>query len=307
MEIRAEGRSMKPTRRAAFALAVLGAVVLAGVGASMPAAAIQTQASIVVLDDSVSDPAAHAAARGLTPTYVYTHALKGYAAQIPAAQLPTIAQDATVRFVEPDGIARIAVTQTPATWGLDRIDQRNLPLNNSYVYTQTGAGVTAYILDTGVRLTHADYGGRASSGYDFINNDTDASDCHGHGTHVAGTVGSTTYGVAKSVQLVAVRVLDCGGSGSWGQVIGGVDWVTGDHGPGELAVANMSLGGIGANAALETAVTNSIADGVTYALAAGNNNDLACNFTPARTPNAITIGQEVLAAVAAVWPDLGSQ
>ena len=178
----------------------------------------------------------------------------------------------------------------PATWGLDRIDQRNLALNNSYVYTQTGAGVTAYIIDTGVRLTHSNFGGRASSGYDFVDDDADASDCDGHGTHVAGTVGSATYGVAKSVSLVAVRVLDCFGSGTWEDVISGVNWVTADHGPGELAVANMSLGGGGTNAALETAVTNSIADGVTYAISAGNNNGSACNVTPARTPNALTVG-----------------
>ena len=133
------------------------------------------------------------------PTSVYQHALKGYAAPMSAAKAASIAAKANVRFVEPDGIATISATQTPATWGLDRIDQRNLPLSNSYTYDFTGAGVKAYILDTGMRLTHVDYGGRAISGYDFIDNDPNASDCHGHGTHVGGTVGSTTYGVAKSV------------------------------------------------------------------------------------------------------------
>ena len=160
--------------------------------------------------------------------HVYQHALKGYAAPMSAAKAASIAAKPNVRFVEPDGIATISATQTPATWGLDRIDQRNLPLSNSYTYDVTGAGVKAYILDTGMRLTHVDYGGRAISGYDFIDNDPNASDCHGHGTHVGGTVGSTTYGVAKGVTLVAVRVLNCQGSGSYSQIISGVDWVTGE-------------------------------------------------------------------------------
>ena len=160
-----------------------------------------------------------------------------------SAKAAAIAARPNVRYVEPDGIATISATQTPATWGLDRIDQRNLPLTNSYTYDFTGAGVKAYILDTGMRLTHVDYGGRAISGFDFIDNDPNASDCHGHGTHVAGTVGATTYGVAKGVTLVSVRVLDCNGSGS--------DFA--DHRrrrlgdrrttAGQPAVANMSLGG----------------------------------------------------------------
>jgi aqualysin 1 len=290
MKIGAEERSVSPTRRAMLTLAVLGAVVVAGVGASLPAtAAVGHQTYIVVLEDSVVNPAAAAAAAGVKPTHVYRHALKGYAAPMSSSAAAAISGRPNVRSVEPDGVVTTQATQSPATWGLDRIDQRNLPLNNSYVYAQTGAGVTAYIIDTGIRTTHTQFGGRASSGYDFIDNDADASDCHGHGTHVAGTVGSATYGVAKSVSLVAVRVLDCAGSGSFSQVIAGVDWVTGDHDPVELAIANMSLGG-GYYAPLNTAVTNSIADGVTYAVAAGNSNKNACNYSPSSTPNAVTIG-----------------
>ena len=289
-----------------LALALLGAVVLAGVGASMPAtAAVGHQTYIVVLDDSVASPAAAAAAAGVTPTHVYRHALKGYAAPMSSSAAAVISGRPNVRSVVPDGVVTTQATQSPATWGLDRIDQRNLPLNNSYAYTQTGAGVTAYIIDTGIRMTHTQFGGRASSGYDFIDNDADASDCHGHGTHVAGTVGSADYGVAKSVSLVAVRVLDCAGYGSFSQVIAGVDWVTGDHNPGELAVANMSLGGV-YYAPLNTAVTNSIADGVTYAVAAGNSNDNACNYSPSSTPNAVTIGATSSADARASFSNWGS-
>jgi aqualysin 1 len=282
-----------------LALAVLGSVVLTGVGASLPAVAATPQTYIVVLDDSVADPAAAAAAAGVTPTYVYRHALKGYAAPISVSTAATISGRSNVRSVEPDGIARIDTTQSPATWGLDRIDQPDLPLNNSYTYELTGAGVKAYIIDTGIRITHNEFGGRATNGFDFIDNDAVAQDCHGHGTHVAGTVGGTTYGVAKSVNLVAVRVLDCSGSGFLSQVIAGVDWVTGNHTAGQPAVANMSLGAGPCvvppfpdlcGTALDLAVQASIADGVTYTIAAGNSNDNACNYTPARVGPAITLG-----------------
>ncbi|HEX6873451.1 MAG TPA: proprotein convertase P-domain-containing protein, partial [Micromonosporaceae bacterium] len=155
-------------------------------------------------------------------------------------------------------------------------------------YPNTGSGVRAYIIDTGIRFSHSDFGGRAVSGFDAIDGGT-ADDCNGHGTHVSGTVGGNSYGVAKTVTLVGVRVLDCAGSGTYAQVISGIDWVTGDHGAGQPAVANMSLGG-GFDQATNDAVTNSIADGVTYAIAAGNSSADACSYSPASTPNAITVG-----------------
>ncbi len=203
-----------------------------------------------------------------------------------------VAGDTRVAFVQRNMIHRTQVSQSPATWGIDRIDQRNLPLNNTYNYTRTGAGVKAYIIDTGIRLSHSEFGGRAASGFDAIDGGS-ADDCNGHGTHVAGTVGGTTYGVAKAVSLVAVRVLTCEGSGTTAQVVAGIDWVTADHAPGAPAVANMSLGG-GADAVLDAAVQRSIDDGVTYAIAAGNGilgiiSENACNKSPARVPAAITV------------------
>jgi subtilisin family serine protease len=252
---------------------------------------------IVTLRDSVADPAAvahaHSARFGLRIGYVYRNALKGYSATLPQALLASLRLDSRVAAIEPDGIMRADTTQATPPWGLDRIDQRALPLSNSYTYTATGSGVTAYIIDTGIRFTHQQFGGRATSGVDKIDGGA-ADDCNGHGTHVAGTVGGSTYGVAKSVSLIAVRVLDCNGSGPTSGVIAGVDWVTGNHATGQPAVANMSLGG-GASTALDTAVRNSITDGVSYSVAAGNGNFLgfaanACNYSPARVAEAMTIG-----------------
>jgi subtilisin family serine protease len=200
-------------------------------------------------------------------------------------------------------------TQTGATWGIDRSDQRSLPLSTTFTYTRTGAGVKAYIIDTGIRFSHNQFGGRATSGYDAVDGGT-ADDCNGHGTHVAGTTGGSTYGVAKGVSLVAVRVLNCSGSGTTSGVIAGVNWVTGNHPAGAPAVANMSLGG-GASSSLDTAVRNSIADGVSYAVAAGNGDVLgnpqnACNFSPARVTEAMTISATNSSDAKASWANYGS-
>jgi subtilisin family serine protease len=200
-------------------------------------------------------------------------------------------------------------TQTGATWGLDRIDQRNRPLSGTFTYTNTGAGVKAYVIDTGIRFSHSQFGGRAVSGYDAVDGGS-ADDCHGHGTHVSGTIGGSTYGVAKGVELVGVRVLNCSGSGSTSGVIAGVDWVTGNHAAGQPAVANMSLGG-SVSTALDSAVQRSINDGVSYAIAAGNGNILgfaqnACNTSPARVGAAMTISATDSSDRKASWANYGS-
>ena len=292
-----------------FTLVIASAVWISGATAGEPG----TARYIVVLNDSVASPSTvaqeHAARFDARLGYVYTHALKGYSATLSTDAVAKLAADSRVAFVEPDGIVRANVTQPGATWGIDRIDQRNLPLSTTFTYTRTGSGVTAYIIDTGIRFAHSQFGGRATSGFDAVDGGS-ADDCNGHGTHVAGTVGGSTYGVAKSVSLRAVRVLGCNGSGSTSGVIAGINWVTGNHAAGAPAVANMSLGG-GASAALDTAVNNSIADGVSYAVAAGNGNALgiaqnACNSSPARVAAAMTISATNSSDVKASWANYGS-
>jgi subtilisin family serine protease len=246
----------------------------------------------------------NARGRGATIHFNYNHALRGFAATLSPSAVEALRNNPNVSYVEADTEVRAFPTQSPATWGLDRIDQRNRPLTNSYTYQATGSGVSAYIIDTGIRLTHNEFGGRAVSGFDAIDGGS-ADDCNGHGTHVAGTVGGTTYGVAKAVRLVAVRVLNCQGSGTTSQVVAGIDWVTGNHLAGQPAVANMSLGG-SANTSIDNAVVNSINDGVTYAVAAGNSSVNACSSSPARVGAAVTVGSTTSSDTRSSFSNYGS-
>lgn len=236
--------------------------------------------------------------------YIYQHALSGFSVKGTAAHARKLAQDPSVDYVVEDGYARASITQSPAVWGIDRVDQRRLPLSSSYDYEQTGTDVNVYVLDSGIRRTHAEFQGRVTLDFTAINDGRGAEDCTGHGTHVAGTIGSTTFGVAKAVRLHSIRVLGCNGSGQWAGVIAGIDWVTANRI--RPAVANMSLSG-GANQAVDDAVNRSIRAGVTYVIAAGNNNGAnACDFSPARTRNAITVAATMPTDARAGFSNIGT-
>jgi subtilisin family serine protease len=276
-------------------------------GPSFDAAAAGTKRYIVVFKDEVVGAQATTAqmlnAVGARADYVYGTAIKGFAAPLTSQALDQLRRDPRVSYIQEDRPVTINITQSPTpSWGLDRIDQNNLPLNNSYTYSNEGAGVHFYGIDTGILGTHNDFTGRMAGGFDAIGGGT--TDCNGHGTHTASTAAGTTYGVAKKMTIHPVRVLNCGGSGSFAQVIAGIDWVTANHiAP---AVANMSLGSAGfVDPATNQAVTNSIAAGVFYSLSAGNSTGNSCNNSPSSTPTATTVASSDINDARSWFSDTG--
>ncbi|WEH27783.1 S8 family peptidase [Streptomyces sp. AM 3-1-1] len=284
--------------------APVGVIENAGVAGSV-------SGSYVVTLKSGAPKAGSAAGKALAKKYgatidrTYSAALNGYALRLDEGAAKRLAADPAVAKVAQDRVFTADATQSnPPSWGLDRIDQENLPLSRSYTYPDSaGQGVTAYVIDTGVRITHQDFGGRASYGYDAVDNDNTAQDGNGHGTHVAATIAGTSYGVAKKAKVVGVRVLNNAGSGTTAQVVAGIDWVTA-HAV-KPAVANMSLGG-GADSTIDAAVRRSIASGVTYAVAAGNESTNASTKSPARVGEAITVGATTSTDAKASYSNYGS-
>ncbi|GAA2141394.1 S8 family peptidase [Glycomyces algeriensis] len=257
---------------------------------------------LVVLEDGTSVSTAVKSIEGeeVVETFGEVDAFLMEASESEAKEL---AAEDGVAFVEQNAVVSISATQANATWGLDRIDQRNRPLSGTYTYNYTGRGVHAYIVDTGINATHTEFTGSVGNGYDFVSNDSTPQDGNGHGTHVAGTIGGTIYGVAKDVTLHGVRVLNNSGSGTTAGVVNGINWVAANAI--KPAVANMSLGG-GYSAALNNAVTAAVNSGVTFVVAAGNENQNACNVSPASAPAAITVGATTSTDARASYSNFGS-
>src|SRR6266496_359056 len=323
-------RLLSARRLAGLGIAAAGALAVATATASPAAATASPPAAsgdivdvggpnaipgsyIVVFKDSavnthglsaLTNTAASKAAAKVERRYVA--ALHGFAGTMSETAARRLAADPDVAYVAQNHMVHLLADQTnPPSWGPDRIDQRDLPLNSDYHYDVTASNVTAYVIDTGIRVTHQTFGGRAVWGTNTTG-DGNNTDCNGHGTHVAGTIGGSQYGVAKGIHLVAVKVLDCSGSGSFAGVAQGIDYVTAQHAAGAPAVANMSLGAQGSDTTTENAVRNSIADGVTYAIASGNSNANACNFTPARVTEAITVNASDINDARASFSNFGT-
>ena len=290
-----------------FTLAILS-VALLPLSANQSFAAPEYDTYIVVLksDKDKAEKESEFRIANLKIKDTYTNVFSGFLIDLPTQAVEKLKKDPKVLFVELDAEVTTFETQLGATWGLDRIDQRYLPLSTSFNYSTTGAGVRVYIVDTGVRATHTEFNGRVSDGFSAISDGNGTNDCNGHGTHVTGTVAGSTYGVAKTATIVPVRVLNCQGSGTTSGVISGLDWVVANFtaAPGP-SVVNMSLGGA-ASTALDTAVNSVINKGVTVVVAAGNSNANVCNYSPARVAAAVTVGATNSADTRAPYSNFGT-
>ena len=295
-------------RSVRIALAVIAGTIATWLPTQVSAANDEARKDYIVVFSDRGNPAAERAAivgLGGRIFFTYENVFNGVAVSLPEAAMNGLKNRPGIELIESDGEVTTQGTQSGATWGLDRVDQRSLPLSGTYTDNVSGSGVDAYIIDTGILSTHSDFGGRVTSfGYNAIKDRRGTQDCNGHGTHVAGTVGGAKYGVAKNVRLIPVRVLDCRGSGSWSGVVAGMDWVVANHGTAP-AVANMSLGG-GASSSVDLAVQRMIDDGVVVVVAAGNSNVDACGSSPARAAGALTVGATTNTDARASYSNFGS-
>ena len=310
---------MKSRSAKSFLIFGLITILLGGMQTAHSANSVeQTQRYIVTFSNDVdSDKESNELKKiGINVEKTFKNALKGVVGQFTATQIANLQKNPKFLYAELDGpvyttsYSAVPVQDgpTPApvgSWGIDRINQRSLPLDKMYSYQYDGQGVTAYVIDTGINAAHSEFTGKLLPGNDQIADGQGTNDCNGHGTHVAGTIGGTRYGVARAVKLVPVRVLNCAGSGTLTGVIAGIDWVIEKHGPNIPAVANLSLGS-SLSASVNTAVSNLVADGVVVAVAAGNSNANACNYSPASTPTAITVGATDSSDIRAYYSNFGT-
>lgn len=308
-----------PARSLRFVLCTLFAVLSAGAASAQPVNSGLAQhfgvshaipgRYIVMFKDDVAnaaeetDRAIRTAGDAGRLHHRYRSVIKGFAATLSEGALSSLRNNPNVLHIEQDQTVSLSQVENSATWGLDRVDQADRPLDTQYHYNYTGAGVNAFIIDTGIRASHAEFAGRVLPGFSSVSDRNGTNDCNGHGTHVAGTVGGTTWGVAKEVKLIPVRVLNCAGSGTWSGVIAGIDWVA--NSSLRPAVANLSLGG-GFSAAVNAAVAGAVAKGVTMAVAAGNDGANACNYSPASEPSAITVGATASTDARASYSNIGT-
>lgn len=293
-------------------LPLLLLIATAAIPAQSTAAPAQGDIYVVQFQPNVNASSQGTIARGLGISIQtqYTAAINGFAASMSSVQAAALAKNPNVLTVEPDAIATVDGSQSGASWGLDRVDQATLPLDGVFNYPDTTSSVKVYVFDTGVSTTFSDFnkqfGTRVAGGASFISDGNGTEDCNGHGTHVAGTIGSSDYGVAKKANIVPVRILNCKGSGTLTQFLQGVDWAIADHPYANTAVANMSLGFNTKVSSADTAITNLFNDNIVTAVAAGNSGTPACNSSPGRAPSAITVAATDSADNKASWSNYGS-